>query len=204
MSRSKVLLGISLILIVAFFAAQSFSQDGGRGRGQGGPGGGAQMGPMGERGQGRGGMSNRDPEEMRRMMQERMRQRIKQNLNATDEEWTKIEPALTKVMTLSRETEGMGMMGRGMMGRGMMNRRGQGPEGQAPEAAEPETKLEKARAALQTSLQGDDKEAIQKNLDAYRTARNESKKELVAAQQELKKTVTLKQEAELVMMGYLD
>ena len=77
------------------------------------------------------------------------------------------------------------------------------PEGEQA-APEPETKLEKARLELRQSLDEGDKEAIQKKLEAFRTARDETKKELAAAQKQLKETVTVQQEAELVLMGYLD
>lgn len=202
MSRSKVFLGLSFVLMMAFLAAQSFSQgqdrpQRGRG-GQGGPGG--QGGQMARPQDGPG--ARRDPEMMRRMMQERMMQRVRQSLNATDQQWDKIAPALEKVMTLSREIEGMGGFG----GRAMAAR-GRGPvpprpgeEGRAPE---PESKLEKARMELLTALDDGDEEQIAAKLKAFRDARTEAEKELAAAREQLKKTVTLPQEAELVLMGYL-
>lgn len=204
MSRSKVFLGLGFALMLAVLAAQSFSQDqaqpprDGRGRGER-SGQGAQMDRPreGMRGQ-------RDPEQMRRMMQERMMQRIKQNLGATDEEWTKIEPPLTKVMTLSQQAEGMGGRGMGARNAAPRQARPQTPEGDQPAMPEPETKLEKARMELRQTLDGDDKEAVQAKLDAFRAARDEAKKELADAQKALKETVTLNQEAELVLMGYLD
>lgn len=209
MSRSKVFLGLGFALLLAVLAAQSFSQsDAPQQRGRGGRGGQGGQGPQGGQmagprdGQGQGMRGQRSPEQMRQMMQERMMQRVRQNLNATDEEWAKIEPALTKVMTLSQETEGtgMGFGGRGMRPGGRM--RQAAPEGE--QAPEPETKLEKARTELRQSLDEGDKEAVQKKLEAFRTARDEAKKELAAAQKQLKETVNVQQEAELVLMGYLD
>ena len=43
-----------------------------------------------------------------------------------------------------------------------------------------------------------------KQLDALRAARETAKKELVVAQQELRKTVNVRREAQLVLMGLLD
>ena len=140
---------------------------------------------------------------MRQMMQQRMLERAKRNLNPTEEQWTKIEPPLKKVLTL-QQTDGLGFGGgRGMGPRGQ---RPGGPEGQTTlPAPEPETKLEKARLDLRTAL--DNKaaeEELKAKLDAFRAAREENQKELAAAKEELKKEVTLQQEAELVMMGYID
>ena len=215
MSRSKVFLGLGFALILAVLAAQSFSQDQappqrGRGGGRGGQGGqgapGAQGAQMDRPGRMREG---RDPEQMRQMMQERMMQRIKQNLGATDEQWTKIQPPLAKVMELSQQAEGPGMgMGSRMGMRGMGPRpaaRPGAPEGmEEPPMPEPENIMEKARMELRGALDSNEAETIQKKLEAFRAARDEAAKELAAAKKELKGAVTLNQEAELVLMGYLD
>jgi len=189
-----VALGLVLILVV--LATQSFSQDDPPQRGRRGGQGGPAQGQMAEPGQ-RNRMANRDPEEMRKMMMERMTERVKRALNPTEEEWTKIQPALEKVLTLRQETEGMGPMGRMGRGRGPM---AGGPEG----ADQPQSKIEKARMELRTALDETDKDAVKTKLEAFRTARDEADKELAAAKKELKGTVTLPQEAELVLMGYLD
>ena len=210
MSRSKVFLALGFILILGLLVAQSFSQDQPRQRGRGGGGGGpdAQGGQMDRPRQGMQGMrGQRDPEQMRRMMQERMMQRVRQNLGATEEEWTRIEPPLAKVMELSQQAEGPGMGMGGRMGmRGMNPRmaRPGAPEGEEAPMPEPENKLDKARMELRQALDGEDKEAVQKKLDAFRAAREEAQKELAVAKKELKAAVTLPQEAELVLMGYLD
>ena len=151
----------------------------------------------------RGPMGQMNPEEMRRMMQERMMERVKRNLNATDDEWAKIEPPLKKVMDLSQQAGSMGM---GFRGRNMrQGPRPSGPEGMEESSMpEPETKIEKTQMDLRKALDSEDKEAIQKKLEAYREARKEAQKELAAAQKELKKQLTLQQEAELVLMGYLE
>ena len=190
MFRSKVFLGISLVAILSIFAAQSMSQD----EPQRGPRGPRQGQEGGRRGEGGGfgqGKESRDPEQMRQMMQQRMMERMKQQLNASDEEWKKIEAPLTKVMKLSQDVGGMGMMF------------GRGPR---PEEGAEESKLEKARRDLGEALRGEeaDKDAINEKLAAFRQARDETKKELAAAQKELKSAVSPQQEAHLVMMGMLE
>ncbi len=65
----------------------------------------------------------RDPNQMQRMMTERQIGRIKEALQPSEEEWKALEPKVTKVLTLSRQTGGMGMVD------GMFRRPGgQGPE----------------------------------------------------------------------------
>jgi hypothetical protein len=66
--------------------------------------------------------------------------------------------------------------------------------------------LEKATEQLQTLLRNESAkpEDIEKQLAAYRTAREKVKKELVAEQKKLEKQVTVRQKAQLVLMGLLD
>ena len=68
--------------------------------------------------QGPGGRGMFDPAQMRQMMEQRM----KEQLGCTDAEWQVLGPRLTKVMTLSRQTQMGGGMGRMFM----RGRRGQG------------------------------------------------------------------------------
>jgi len=67
------------------------------------------------------------------------------------------------------------------------------------------TPTEKAQEQLRTTLgnQSASPEEIKKNLTALRDAREKAKLELATAQQELKQILTLRQEAQLVMMGQL-
>lgn len=146
-----------------------------------------------------------DPEQMQKMMAER----LKETLNVGDEEWKVVEPKLMNVLRLSRQAGagGMGMRGFGMLFRSQGlegRRRGQGPgEG---EEAPAQTDTEKASEALQKTL--DNKEAkpeeIKKKLAALREAREKAEQELVKAQQELCKALTARQEAQLVLMGLLN
>lgn len=192
MSTKKMLTGLTLLTILAIFAAQSYSQQGGGQEGRGRRGGqqaGQAGGPAGQQ------MGQRDPEQMRQMMLERQIQRVKQALNPTDEQWAKIEPALKKVITLTQQTNRAGFPGQAF-GR---------QQGQTEEANEEQTELAKAARELRTAINSGDADALKTKLEAFRKAREEALKQLTEAKKELKATLTgVQQEAELVLMGYLD
>ena len=154
---------------------------------------------------------NFDPAQMRQQMSDRM----KTAMGATDDEWKVLQPKIEAVQTAQRDTRGGGMMG--MMGRGNRPGRTGGAAGgdaaggaAAPAAAPatpavPQSEAAKASDALRKVL--DNKEAkpeeVKTALQAFRDARTAAEAKLVAAQKELKDIVTVKQEAQLVMMGLL-
>jgi len=163
----------------------------------GGPGGGPQGGPR------QGQRFNR--EEMQRMMAERM----KETLEISDEEWKVFEPRITKVLTLSQQSGGFGGMGMMMRGR----RGGFGPGGQQgarggdTQAQQQElTPVEKSTQELQTVLDNKDAkpEEIKAKLTALRDAKEKARQDMVKAQKELRDIVSVRQEAQLVMMGLLN
>ena len=120
---------------------------------------------------------------------------MQRQVGANDEEWKKIGPSVMKVSELDRQVSGGGMFGgrRGPMGGRM------GPQGQP-------TEFDKATEQLQTLLDNASAkpEDIEKQLVAYRAAREKVKKQLVAEQQKLQQQVTVRQKAQLVLMGLLD
>jgi hypothetical protein len=126
---------------------------------------------------------------------------MKDALGATDEEWTIIEPRLQKVQDLSGDLRG-GM--RGM--RGMFGGRG-GRGGNAPQPAgtptTPPTEVEKATTALQTTLEDPQAkpEVIKAQLAALRAAREKVRQQLDKATADLKEVLTVRQEAQLVLLG---
>ncbi len=190
----KTILGIAAVLVIGLLlASQSLSQP--EQRGQRGQRGGAQAGPGGRQ---------FDPARMRQMMEQRMREQ----LGATEQEWKVLGPRVTKVAELGRQTSGFG---RGGMMFGMGGRRG-GPGGNRfgggrPGAPDREpTAVEKAQEQLRTVLENTSAtpDQIKKELTALRAAKEKAKQQLAAAQQELRKIVTVRQEATLVMMGMLD
>jgi hypothetical protein len=151
----------------------------------------------GQRGQRRGDPNMpRDPEQMQKMMMERQMARIKESIQPTEEEWTALEPKVTKVLTLSRQTGAMGM-GFGM---GTFRR----PGSQGPEA--PQTPVAKITDELRKALENKEAkpEEIKEKLTALREAKEKAKQELLKAQKDLAKGLAPRQEAQLVLMGILD
>jgi hypothetical protein len=134
--------------------------------------------------------SRLDPERMQRMME----QRTQRQIGASDEEWKKIGPTLMKVLQLNQQVSG-GSMSRMFGGR----RRPMGGQGQP-------TELDKATEQLRKLLDNDSAKAedIDKQLAAYRTARDKVKKQLATERQKLQEQVTVRQKAQLVLMGLLD
>ena len=143
---------------------------------------------------GRQGRGRFDPEQMRQRIAERM----KEMLGATDEEWAVIGPRLEKVQALAREAGGGT---RGLFG---FRRRG-GEEGEE-EAEEPESEMEKATAALRAVLDEQTSTAtqIRASLTAYRAAREKARQELAKGQAQLREVLSMRQEAQLVLIGTLD
>ena len=139
-----------------------------------------------------------DPEQMRQAMLERM----KESLGATDEEWKVLGPKVEKVQTLSRQVGGGGGMGGLFGGRG--RRATTRPEG--AEETRQLSAVEKAVEELRATLENEQAqpEEIKKKLTALREAREKAKQELDKAQEALREIVTLRQEAQLVLMGLLD
>lgn len=163
------------------------------------------QGPRGGR-QGRGQF---DPAQMNQWMMQRM----KEQLGATDDEWAVIEPRLEKVQTLARDARGGGMGG--MFGRGQFGGPGgvrgqpggaapQPPQGAQPTA--PQSAVSKAAEDLRTTL-GDQNSTVaqvKEKLTAYRAEREKAREELSKAQEDLRSVLSVKQEAQLVLMGSLD
>lgn len=197
MLRRKVILGTAVCLLAAVFVSQSLSQPGqGQGR---------------QRGQGQnmqGGPGQFDPAQMR----ERMQQRYQEMLGATDEQWKELGPLVMKVQELNQQlntTRRGGMFGG--MRRGGQGERPGGMQGERPgrgqgQANQEQTALEKATEQLNTLLEDSSAtpEKIKEQLTAVRTAKENAKKELVTAQKALQAKVTVRQEAQLVLMGMLD
>ena len=139
---------------------------------------------------------------------QRMAERIKTQMKATDEEWSVIQPLLEKVETKTRESMG-GRFG-GMMGGGRGPRRenngGGNGGGEAPrDANRPQAAGAAETQALRDTLEGDASTAdIKAKLQAVRDQRKKSEAELASAREDLKKVLNVRQEAVLVSMGVLD
>jgi hypothetical protein len=100
-----------------------------------------------------------------------------------------------KVSQLNQQVSGGGMFG---------GRRGPMP-GRMGAQGQP-TELDKATEQLQKVIDNDSAkpEDIEKQLTAYRAAREKAKKQLATEQQKLQQQVTVRQKAQLVLMGLLD
>ena len=160
---------------------------------------------------GRGGRFNREEWAARREeMRARMDERLREALGATKDEWEVLGPMVRDANDKRRElTMGaMGGMGR-VLGRpegrfGRPGREGRGPEGQEP-GAEVEND-DSAAGALAKALENKETPAaeIKEKLEACRKERATKEAELKASQDALRKVVTQRQEALLVLMGTLD
>lgn len=182
--------------VLMALAVPAMAQNNGGGQQGGGPGGGPGAGPGGG-GPGRG---NFDPAQAR---QRRMDQ-IKQQLGATDDEFAAIQPKIEAVQTLQRDLNGgrFGMFGGNRQRRGGQDG-GNNPQGGA--TTQPSGVLA-AMSDLETTLndQSAGADQIKTKLDALREARTKAKQDLAQAQQDLKSVLTQRQEAVMVVQGFLD
>lgn len=140
--------------------------------------------------------------EFRRRIAERMRERLEVN----DEEWAALEPRIENIMRLRFSTRvgfgrGFGRRSRGGREFGESSR----PRGQGAGQREPSA-VQKRVAALRELLDDDGatNEQITKGLTGLRKAREEAREELDKARKDLRDLVTLKQEAFLVLVGFLN
>lgn len=136
---------------------------------------------------------------------QRMMDRMKEALGATDEEMQALGPKIEKIATAQREmTMGMRMM----MFRGQGGPGGQGGQG-APGGSQDNQQASALMTALrdlQTTLDNKDAkpEEIKSKLQVFRDAKAKAKADITKAQGELRDLLTQRQEATLAMMGILD
>ena len=142
------------------------------------------------------------PEEFRA----RMAERVKTSLKVTDDEWTVLQPLIEKVTTKQRDS----MAGRfgGFGGRGGPggdrggNGGATGGGGNAGGDRAGSAESQALRDALEKD--GTSAEDIKAKLNAVRESRKKATVELAAAREDLKKVVTVRQEAVLFSMGILE
>jgi len=179
------------VLTAAVVAGVAFAQ-------QGGPGGGRAAQGAARFGRGQGGQF--DAAAMRRMISERMRN----ILGASEEEWTILGPRVEKVQNLMREVRGSRMAA--MFRRSGPGGRGGQPGGTPAQPAAEVSPVQKATDELEATLADEaaGSDVIRQKLTALRAAREKAQQQLDAARKELREVVTLRQEAQLVLMGLLD
>lgn len=149
------------------------------------------------------GGGNFDPEQFR----QRMEERLKESLKVSGEEWTALQPLIEKVTTKQRESMsgrfggfGRGRDGGGGGGGGNAGGGGGGGGGRSERAGSAESE------ALRTAIESESTspEDLKAKLAAVRAIRKKAADELAAAREDLKKVVTVRQEAVLVSMGILE
>ncbi len=131
----------------------------------------------------------------RTAMRQRMVERMQEQMDIPDEEWKIIRPRLSKVVELSHSAYRQGIMFRGMRGGRW-----------TPDTENAEGPVEKAAQSLHDTLENEtaSTDEIKSKLQVLRSAREKAQQELAKAQQDLRKVLTIKQEAQLVMMGILN
>jgi hypothetical protein len=152
------------------------------------------------------GGGNFDPAEMRQRMLDNARERLEIK---GDDEWKVIQPRIEKVMDARRDVGfggGMGMFGRGpRRGGGDANTaQGSGDNNQGARrgfrGGEPAPEADALQKAIDSNASNDE---IKAKLAKVREARKEKEAKLASAQEELKKVLSVKQEATAVLMGFL-
>jgi Spy/CpxP family protein refolding chaperone len=138
----------------------------------------------------------------------RMEERIKTSLKVTDEEWAVIQPLIEKVTDKQRDAStGRGFGGPGGTTRGGTTTGGTtGGTAAATTSTRPERAGTQEREALRLALDSDGAslEDIKAKLGAVRSVHQKATAELASAREDLKKVVTVRQEAVLVSMGILE
>lgn len=207
MFKRWMVVGLVVMALVGMGYASVALAQAGRGGGGGRPG----FGGRGGRG---GGFGQMDPEERREQVRQRMMERMREVLAFSEQEWKVVGPRVEKVYGLSRQLRGRGargmmrMMfggrgGRGPGGRGGPGGPDRGPGAQAEREREP---LERATDELQEVLENEQASAdqIKQKLTALRRVEDQLEQEMDKAQEQLRQVVTVRQEAQLVLMGLLD
>lgn len=161
---------------------------------------GVAFGQEADAGNRRGGNRGGNPEEFR----QRMNDRLKTSLKASDEEWAVIQPLIEKVTTKQREASGNRFGGRG--GPGGPGGRGGAGGGGGSQADRPQSAASAASQALRTTLENESAspEEIKAKLTAVREARKKAEGEVTQAREALRQVLSVRQEATLVSMGILE
>ncbi len=158
-----------------------------------------------------GGDRSRGYEEFRQKMAER----LKTSLKVSDEEWAVIQPLIDKVTTKQRDAGGSRVGGGGPPrggsgGPGGSGGGGGGPQpssgGGSSDPSRPERAGSAEREALRAALEneGTSPETLKAKLTAVREVRKKSAAELTEAREDLRKVLTVRQEALLVSYGILE
>lgn len=146
-----------------------------------------------------------NPEQFRQRMMERYREQLEVK---SDDEWKVLEPRITKVMEARRDAGGFGGFGRGGPGgrrggdgdQGGDRRREGGEDRRRAFGGEPNPDAEALQKAIESKASADE---IKAKLAKYRESRKTREANLAKAQDELRKVLSVRQEASAVLMGLL-
>src|SRR5438093_6594682 len=154
-------------------------------------------------GQGRGG-GNFDPAQFQQRMMERYREQLEIK---GDDEWKVIEPRITKIQDAQREVRSFS--GFGGFGRGGGRQRGNGDNAQGNAdnqgarrggrggfGGEPSPEVDALQKAIEAKASA---EELKTKLAKVRAARKEKEANLEKAQEELRKVLSVRQEASAVL-----
>lgn len=192
MKINRVLTVCGLAAALFLSAGSLMAQDDG-----GGNGGGGRRGGFGGGGNGFGG-GRFDPAEM----QQRMMDNIKEELGFTNEtEWTAVQPLIQKVMDARRDAGGMGGMGRMFRNRGGNGDNGGRGPGRGGFFGTPSPEAESLQKAIDDNAPT---AQIKSALEKYETSQKDKRAKLTAAQSDLRKVLTVKQEAQATLLGLLE
>lgn len=209
MKLNRITTLCAIAAALALSAGTLLAQDDGGGPGGfGGPGGpGGFGGPGGPGGMGGPGGGNFDPAQMQQMMM----QRYQEQLGITnDTDWNAIQPLVQKVMDAQRAARGNmgGMFGRGGRGGGPGGRGGGGPGGFGGPGGpggfgqqQPDPTAEALQQAVENNTSTDQ---IKDLLAKYQESQKAKQAALAAAQADLRKVLSVQQEALATLMGLLN
>ncbi|HKI70023.1 MAG TPA: hypothetical protein VKA67_10570 [Verrucomicrobiae bacterium] len=145
-------------------------------------------------GPGRPGRGNFDPAQF----QQRMMDNIRAELNFTnDTDWSAVQPLVQKVMDARRDV-GVPGMGRMMRRRGNNNQ--DRPRRRGGFFGQPSPQAESLQQAIDNNAPA---AQIKAALEKYQASQKEKEAKLQTAQDNLRKVLTVKQEAQATLMGLL-
>lgn len=185
---------VGMMLASALCMAQDAPPAGGGGAGAaGGNGGGAGGGRPG------GGRGNFDPA----AAQQRRLDNVKERLAFSDTEWAAVQPLVQKVMEFRRESM-VGMGGFGRRGGNAGGNTAAATDAQPPRGGafgQPSPEAEALQKAIDASAPADQ---IKAALEKFRAAHKASEAKLLEAQENLRKVLSVKQEAQAALLGLVN
>ena len=152
-----------------------------------------------------GGRRGFDPARMQEIQQQRM-DRLKEDLEVKDDEWTALQPLIQKVMDAQRAVFADRMRGAFRGGRGGGDNAGGGGDnggrrrGGFGGFAEPSPEAEALQKAIDSKASNSEMKAA---LAKYQDSRKAKQADLETAQANLKKVLSVRQEAILTSQGLL-